>query len=153
MVLLQLYMPWRDENHLIGSCNSYEERFNEVFNEIEENILEHDPLFGQVELDEIDLEDNPNVRDNSENSDEDDDTDNEYSAFDPSLLDFDSGFEDDNILSGPIASSSIDTPSIPLDTYYEMCSQLNEGQQNLFNFIMRWGAQYMLNKENDEPEP
>ena len=34
-----------------------------------------------------------------------------------------------------------------------MCSQLNEGQQDLFNYIMKWGTQYMLNKDNDEIEP
>ncbi len=53
--------------------------------------------------------------DTMESSDDDNDNgdisdDNEYSAFDPSLLDLDSGFEDDdNIASGTTASSSIET--------------------------------------------
>ena len=34
-----------------------------------------------------------------------------------------------------------------------MCSQLNEGQQDLFSYIMKWATQYMLNKDNDEIEP
>lgn len=32
-------------------------------------------------------------------------------------------------------------------------SQLNEGQQDPFNFIMKWATRYMLHKENDEVEP
>jgi hypothetical protein len=147
-------MPWRDENQLLGSFSTYEERFDDVFPDIESNIREHEPLFGQVDIDEIDLEDNSHLMVNTNSSDEDgDDTDDEYSAFDPSLLDFDSGFEDCNIPTGLAASSSIDSPSIPLDTYYEMCSQLNEGQHDLFNYIMKWATRYMLNRDNDDVQP
>ena len=31
MVLLQFYLPWRDENAIIDSFASYEDKFNAVF--------------------------------------------------------------------------------------------------------------------------
>lgn len=34
MVLLQLYMPWRNENDIIGSFGSYKEKFDDVFEDI-----------------------------------------------------------------------------------------------------------------------
>ena len=51
------------------------------------------------------------------------------------------------------ASSFLKDHSIPNETFYEMCSRLNEGQQDLFNYIMKWAMRYQLNKENDEIEP
>ena len=158
MVLLQLYMPWRNESDIMDSSPSYEEKFNDIFSDIEVNILNHEPYFGVMDIDEIDLEDNSNFMaiDDSEDDTDDDNnntSDNEYSAFDPSLLDFDSGFEDGDIPTDPVGSSSVTNSSIPLDSYYEMCSQLNEGQQDPFNYIMKWAMRYMLHKDNDEIEP
>ena len=157
MVLLQLYMPWRHEDEIIGHFDNYEDKFNHVYDEIEENIFQHEPFFGQLDIDEMDLEDNPHFMDTMESSDDDNDgnisDDNEYSAFDPSLLDLDSGFEDDDIATGATASSSIENPSIPLDTFYEMCEQLNESQRELFNYIMKWAMKYKLHNDNDELEP
>ena len=73
----------------------------------------------------------------SHQNDNDNASDNEYSTFDPNLLDFDSGFKDGDIPSGPVASSLLETSGLPLDTYYEITSQLNEGQQDTFSFIMK----------------
>ena len=80
-------------------------------------------------------------------------SDNEYYAFDPNLLDFDSGFKDGDIPIGTVALSLLENSVLPLDMYYEMCSQLNEGQQDPFNFMMKWTMKYMLHNENDETEP
>ena len=158
MVLLQLYMPWRHEDEIIGHFDSYEDKFNHVYDEIEENILHHEPFFGQFDINEMDLEDNPHFMDTMESSDDDDfdgniSEDDKYSAFDPCLLNLDSGFEDDDIATGATASSSIENPSIPLDTFYEMCEQLNESQRELFNYVMRWAMKYKLYNDNDELEP
>ena len=121
---------------------------------IEDNIRQHDPLFGLIDIEDIDLEENVHISDDDDSTDEDGaDSDNDYSAFDPSLLDFDSGFEDGDVSAGPASSCSIENPSISLDEYYEMCSQLNEGQQDLFRFIMKWATEYMLNRDNDDIEP
>ena len=80
-------------------------------------------------------------------------SDNEYHAFDPNLLDFDSGFKDGDIPIGTVALSLLENSVLPLDMYYEMSSQLNEGQQDPFNFMMKWTMKYMLHKDNDEIEP
>ena len=53
------------------------------------------------------------------------------------LLDFDSGFKDGDIPIGTVALSLLENSVLPLDMYYEMCSQLNEGQQDPFNFMMK----------------
>ena len=111
---------------------------------IEDNILEHVPYFGIWDLDDDDLENNSHLMDiNASHENENDNynsSDNEYSAFDPNLLDFDTGFEDGDI------PSLLEHSGLPLDTYYEMCPQLNEGQQDPFNFIMKWAMKYMLHK-------
>lgn len=103
------------------------------------------------------MEDNSHLMYNNDDRDEDNHnaSDDEYSALDPALLDFNSGFEDSHIPSGPVASSSVQILSIPLDKFYEMCSQLNNGQQKLFNFVMKWAMKYMLHRENNElvPDP
>ena len=36
--------------------------------------------------------------------------------------------------------------------FCEMCSQLNEEQQKLFNFVMRYSQELQLNKRNDLPD-
>ena len=153
MVLLQLYMPWRMEDEIIGSFEKYETRFNHELPNITENILKHEPNFGKIEYDEVDFENNSNSVDDSCSEEEEMDSDNDYSAFDPSLLDFDSGFEDLDCKNSLHTSSIQDRLTIPLDSFYMMCSQLNEGQRDLLNYIMKWAAQCMLNNDNNEPDP
>ena len=101
-----------------GCFASYEEKFNDVFPNIEDNILEHEPYFGIWDLDDDDLENNSHIMDitASHQNDNDNASDNEYSTFDPNLLDFDSGFKDGDIPSGPVASSLLETSGLPLDT-------------------------------------
>ena len=117
---------------------------------MEDNILEHAPYFGIWDLDDDDLENNSHFMDidasHENENDNDNSSDNEYSAFDSNLLDFDTGFEDGDIPSGLVASSLLEHSGLPLDTYHEMCSQLHEGQQDPFNFVMKWGMKYMLQK-------
>ena len=155
MVLLQLYMPWRNENDIIGSSDSYKEKFDGVFENIKANILEHEPYFGQFDIDENVLDNNLDTMENFDSSEgeSDNNSENEYTAFDPSLLDTDSGFEDIDIVSAESASCSIKQHAIPNDTYYAMCSQLNDAQRDLFNYIMKWAMRYQLGKDNDEVEP
>ena len=52
----------------------------------------------------------------------------------PNLLDLD--FEYSNSVSnGPVVPTIIDNLSLSNEQFYEICSQLNEGQQHLFNII------------------
>ena len=65
-------------------------------------------------------------------SDEDDD---DFGMINPDLLDLD--FEEDSGgNSAPVASTTVETQSFPRELFYEMCSQINERQQYLFDFIM-----------------
>ena len=72
------------------------------------------------------------------------DSDNDYYAFDPTLLDFDSGFEDLDYKSSLETPSIQDRLTIPLYAFYMMCSQLNEGQCGLLNYIMKWTEQCIM---------
>ena len=40
--------------------------------------------------------------------------------------------------------------SLPNEQFYEICCQLNEGKQYLFNFIMHYYALYIFTKKNNE---
>ena len=44
----------------------------------------------------------------------------------------------------------IDNLSLPCETFYEICSQLNEGQQHLFSFIMQYALHNKLTEKNNE---
>ena len=61
----------------------------------------------------------------------------EFSIINPNLLDLD--LEDsDNVINATAVSTIIDNLLLPNEQFYEICSQLNEGQQHLFNFIMQF---------------
>ena len=45
LILLQLYLPWRDENDLKGDFSSYQEMYEHVELDIKPNILKHEPYF------------------------------------------------------------------------------------------------------------
>ena len=49
----------------------------------------------------------------------------------PNLLDLDLEGSD-NVSNAPVVSTIIDNLSFPNEQFYEICSQLNEGQQHLF---------------------
>ena len=69
----------------------------------------------------------------------------------PNLLDLD--MEDSNGVSDVPVASTIDNLLLPNEQYYEICSQLNEGQQHLFNFIMQYAIQLRLGENNSESQP
>ena len=55
----------------------------------------------------------------------------------PNFLDLD--LEDsDNVSNAPVVSTIIDNLLLPNEQFYKICSQLNEGQQHLSNFIMQY---------------
>ena len=83
-------------------------------------------------------------------SDEEEDN-NDFSMINPNLIDFD--IDDGNHANVPIASTSIDNILLPNEQYYQMCSQLNEGQQHLFNFIMKYAIKCRFAEKNNEPPP
>ena len=56
LILLQLYLPWRNENDLKGDASTgyfstYQQMYDSVALDIKQNILKHDPYFEQIDLD------------------------------------------------------------------------------------------------------
>ena len=152
MTMLQLYMPWRVEEDLMRGCVSYQEKFDQVKDSISINIEKHDVFFGKFDMDdEMVLE-----RDQGSESDENtyDDTD-DYGMLNPHLLDLDTDCNDTSSSNptGPILSSTVEDESMPPTVFYDICSQLNEEQQNLFDFMMKHSQQLSLNRRNDLPQP
>ena len=50
MPLLQLYMPWRNENDLKRVCSTYAEKFEFVKGDIMRNIKKRDVFYGKFDL-------------------------------------------------------------------------------------------------------
>ena len=132
--LLQLYMPWKNENELKQDNQSYENRHIEVEGDILCNIKKHESYL------DINYEELQNF--NFVQSDEEEDN-AEFSIINPNLLDLD--LEDsDNVINATAVSTIIDNLLLPNEQFYEICSQLNEGQQHLFNFIMQFALHCKL---------
>ena len=141
--LLQLYMPWRNENELKQGNQSYEDRYKEVEDDILCNIKKHEPYL------DINYEELQNF--NFVQSDEEEDN-AEFSMINPNLLDLD--LEDsDNVINATAVSTIIDNLLLPNEQFYEICSQLNEGQHHMFNFIMQFALHCKLAEKNYELSP
>ena len=70
----------------------------------------------------------------------------------PNFLDLD--FEDSDSMSNvPVVSAIIDNFLIPNKKFYEICSQLNEGQHHLFHFIIQYALHCKLTGKNNELPP
>ena len=86
-------------------------------------------------------------------SDEEEDN-AEFSMINPNLLDLD--LEDsDSVSNAPVVSTIIDNLPLPNEQFYEIFSQLNEGQQHLFNFMIQYALHCKLAEKNNEllPKP
>ena len=78
----------------------------------------------------------------------------DYGMLKPDLLNLNSNEQGDPSQPSavPDASSFVENESLPSTVFYEMCSLLNEKQQKLFNFIMRYSQELQLKKRNDLPD-
>ena len=130
--ILQLYLPWRNEDELCHANGSYFSKFEEVKDLIHDTIMEFEPYT------EISTEDLLNAYDSSDdepsNEISDEDSENEFSIFDPSNLEFE---DVDNVPAnvGGAPSNSETSLSIPREKYYAMCKDLNDEQRALFNYF------------------
>ena len=76
----------------------------------------------------------------------------EFSVLNPDLLDID--LEDsDSVTNAPVASTIVYNLLLPNEQFYETYSQLNEGQQHLFNFIMHYALHCKLAEKDNELPP
>ena len=120
----------------------YEDRYKEVEVEILCNIKKYEPY---LDRDYEELQNFDFVQ-----SDEEDNT--EFSIINPNLLDGDLEGSD-SVSNAPVVSTVIDYLSLPNEQFYEICSQLNEVQQHLFNFIMQFALHCKLAEKNNEFPP
>ena len=151
LILLQLYLPWRNENELKRGFSSYEEMYKHVEEDIKPNILRHEPYFESQDMN-LDLNDLERF-----DNDEDDNNDNrtQFNFLNPDLLDLDMPVNETDNTSGVAATSNIQNRSISREENYEMCSRLNDEQLDVFNYVMRYAIEVMFNERNDKdlPEP
>ena len=150
MTLLQLYLPWRIEDNLKDGCSSYQEKFNLVETDIKPNIQRHDCFYGIYDDDE-DMMNSIYHSDDDEEGIEDVSAD-EFGMLNPDLLDLDTDQEPEprNVT---VSSTAVEDIFMSREEFYKNCSQLNECQCHLLNFIMKHAQQLMLNSRNDLPDP
>ena len=148
MTLLQLYWPWRDETSLKDGFLSYQEKFENEEPFIKSNIERHDCFFGIYDDDEDMI---GNVYQSSDNENET--CADEFGMLNPNLLDLEP--ETSEPVHRSVPSSVVENISLPREVFFEHCSHLNEGQQHIFNFIMKYSQSLMLNSRNDilDPDP
>ena len=70
----------------------------------------------------------------------------------PDLLDLDMEVSD-GVSNAPVAQVTVDNFLLSSQKFYELCSQLNEGQQHLFNFVMQHAVYCKLAEKSNELEP
>ena len=126
--LLLWYMHWRNGNEFKQSNQSYKDRYKKVEGDILCNIERHE-LYYDLECEEL-----QNL--SSVQSDEEEDN-AEFSMINPDVLDRNLE-SSDSVSDAPVVSTITDNLLLPNEQFYKICSQLNEGQQHLFNFIMQY---------------
>ena len=131
MVLLQLYMPWENEDQIKGNCSTFEEKFDEVKDEIMPNILKHDVYFNRE--DDIDINDMPDYDSSDSEYSSQGEEENDYGIIHPDLIDID---YDDEVKNDTVETTSSvpfttnqQNLEMPRDLFYNMCSNLNEKQR------------------------
>ena len=100
--LVQLYLPWRNEDELKHEDGTYKSKYKEVENEILVNIKQHKPYV------DIDYEDIYNC-DIHESDNEDEENDPNFSMFNPNLIDYDEDVTN-STTSGPITPTTVNDP-------------------------------------------
>ena len=76
----------------------------------------------------------------------------EFSMINPNLLDLDLENRD-KVSNATAVSTIIDNLLLPNEQFYEICFQLNEGQQHLFNFVMQYALHCKLAETNNKSPP
>ena len=54
------------------------------------------------------------------------------------------------MINATAVSTIVDSLLLPNEQFYEICSQLNEGHQYLFNFMMQYALHCKLAEKNNE---
>ena len=105
-------------------------------------LKKHEP-FVDIELEDLD---NVNIDYSEEESDN-----NEFSMLNPDQLDLEMENNLETVTSA--ATTTKDNLFLPNDQFYDMCFKLNDGQKQLFHFVMHYGIQCKLAHINDKTQP
>ncbi|HAO14922.1 MAG TPA: hypothetical protein DDE71_05115, partial [Tenacibaculum sp.] len=135
--LLQLYLPWRNEEELLLS-KPYKNTYEEYQHEIELNRQVYEPY---ADIDYADLEDNANLTSSSDSDEED------YSFMNPSLLECTEDVDDIPNTPSSVPYRRADL-SLPTNVFYDMCASLNDEQRELLNYVLLW-CHYSLWPQRD----
>ena len=122
LTLLQLYLPWTNENQLKHTNGSYESKFHEVKDDIHESMQKHQPYI------EIDYESLENQSESDSNSDSEDD---EYIGLRPGILDIsDEEIDNDIEINSKLCSAvTVKNTLLSKIDFSKLCSQLNAKQK------------------------
>ena len=147
--LLQLYLPWRNEDELCHSDGTYTSKFNEVCETIRDTINVYEP--GE----EITAEDlQAMLENNSDTESENSDTDDpDFAGLNPDNLCTE---VDGNDIGGASAANfSVRDMFMSNDHYYEMCKNLNKEQRMMFQFICTHAQETLYSERfgTDPPKP
>ena len=141
---LVLCLPWKDENKLKQDDETYEDQYKVVENDIMETMEKRESTV------DIDYDELLNHVDDDQNDDIDDDQNNEnqhkeeseYGIMIPEgLLDLNLDLENNgnnSVNASSASTATVTNLTLPNDEYYNMCTQLDERQQHLFNYVMQW---------------
>ena len=118
------------------------------------NIEKLDAFYGKFDLDDLLDEVLDGVDHYLLDKDQEDNGPSDYTMLNPDFLDLNSDEQGDSSepSTGPVASRFVKNESLPPAVFFEMYSLLNEEQQKLFNFIIRYSQELKLNKGNYLPE-
>ena len=154
LILLQLYYPWRSEDQIKGTFSTFSEQYQDIADSIElkDNIQKHNRDFEQYDIDPEDIHHFSESESESES-----DIDNDYRMLNPALIDqdIDESSIEGNIAIPGVPSTAVHNPAISDEMFYEMCSNLNSKQQELFNFVARHAIETKLsnNDHTTKPDP
>ena len=148
--ILQLYLPWRSEDELCHNNGSYFSKYEEVKDIIYDTIMKFEPYH------EMSTEDLENAYDSSDdeltNENSGDESENDFSIFDPNNLEFDSEDTLPTNISG-VSCNNSNSLSIPREKYYAMCKELNNEQRALFNYLLVYIQLLKHSESNGKDHP
>ena len=128
-------MPSRNESELKQDSKSYGDRYKEVEDDTMCNVIKHEPY---LDVDHEELENFSFVH-----SDEEEEDNTEFLMINLDLLDQDLEVSD-GVSNVPVALVTVGNLLLPSQKFYELCSQVNEGQQHVFNFVMQHTLYFKL---------
>ena len=144
--MLQLYWPWRNESELKHVDGTYTSKFYEVKDEIANTIN----LYEQYdEISPEDLENAYPTSSDDESDSSDEEIDDDLAFFNPDNLDVN---QNDVDIRGENTTCTVKNAHMENTEFYNLCSQLNEEQRFIFNFIARH-SQELLHFETNDTDP